>query len=281
MVNISEDIWGERLRNLKPKIKELWGVGDVGLLDEKYLKLAIVGSRRMTEYARRVIESWVPRLVNEGIVIVSGFMYGVDQMAHRVCIENGGKTIAVLGWGIDRPLYDEDRKLYEKFVEVDSLILSEYGGPCEAELWMFPARNRIVAGMVDAVWVVEAAEKSGSLITAKWAKKYGKTLLALPGPVTSKVSEGTNGLIARGDAKMVNKVEDILKFYKTLPQNPSLDRAGNGIKEPVTEVLEREALSAEGLAKVLRIPVVELMHKLTIMTLSGKIVERNGKFYIV
>lgn len=153
--------WSESLRVIKPKVERVLYKGNVDLLLDEAPKLAVVGSRRMSDYGQRVIEKWMPSFVQKGISIVSGFMYGVDQAAHKACIENGGKTIAVLGWGIDRKVVGEDEKLYQKILEVDSLIVSEYEGEQEAELWMFPQRNRIVAGIVDAVLVIEGAEKSG------------------------------------------------------------------------------------------------------------------------
>ncbi|MBU1457910.1 DNA-protecting protein DprA [Patescibacteria group bacterium] len=191
--------------------------GDLGLLDEGKVRLAIVGSRKMTDYGRRVIEKQVPVLVQAGVVIVSGFMYGVDQAAHEVCLDCGGETIAVLGWGIDRGLSIEDEKLYEKFIKGKSLMMSEYYGEAMAEQWMFVQRNRIVVGLSAAVLVVEAAVKSGTMTSVRWAKKMNKPVLCVPGLITSKVSEGANGLIKSGEAKMVTGVEDILEVLGLKP----------------------------------------------------------------
>ena len=146
----------------------------------------------MSDYGQRVIEKWMSVFVQKGITIVSGFMYGVDQAAHKACLENGGKTIAVLGWGIDMKVASDDQILYQNILEVNSLIVSEYEGETLGNRVTFPRRNRIVAGVADAVLVIEAAEKSGSLITARLANSFGKPLLALPGLVTNKIAEGTN-----------------------------------------------------------------------------------------
>ena len=162
---------------------------------------AVIGSRRMTEYGRRVIEKIVPQLVFEKKTIVSGFMYGVDQYAHKVCVENGGKTIAVLGWGIKRILEGTDKKLANEIVGSGGLILSEWEDQ-KPTLWTFPVRNRIVAALSSDIIVVEAAQKSGSLITAAIAKKLKRNLWAVPGAITSNLSAGTNALIASGTARM-------------------------------------------------------------------------------
>jgi len=202
--------WSEDLKFIKPSVERVLYKGNIDLLLDDTPKLAIVGSRQMSDYGRSVIEKWMPTFIQKGITIVSGFMYGVDQTAHRACLENGGKTIAVLGWGIDRKVAADDEKLYQQILEVNSLIVSEYEGELEGSVWTFPRRNRIVAGIADAVLVIEAAEKSGSLITARLAKIFGKPLMAVPGLVTSKGAEGTNNLLKTGKAIMVTSAEEVL-----------------------------------------------------------------------
>lgn len=202
--------WSEDLKLIKPEVERVLYKGNIDLLLDDAPKLAIVGSRRMSDYGRSVVEKWMPTFIEKDITIVSGFMYGVDQAAHRACLENGGKTIAVLGWGIDRKVAVEDEKLYQQILEVNSLIVSEYEGESEGSMWTFPRRNRIVAGIADAVLVIEAAERSGSLITARLARAFGKPLMAVPGLVTNKGAEGTNNLLKTGKAIMVTSAEEVL-----------------------------------------------------------------------
>jgi len=202
--------WSKDLKLIKPGVERVLYKGSIDLLLDDVPKLAVVGSRRMSDYGRSVIEKWMPTFIQKGITIVSGFMYGVDQTAHRACLENGGRTIAVLGWGIDRKVAAEDEKLYQQILEVNSLIVSEYEGELEGSVWTFPRRNRIVAGIADAVLVIEAAEKSGSLITARLARMFGKPLMAVPGLVTSKGAAGTNSLLKTGKAIMVTSAEEVL-----------------------------------------------------------------------
>jgi len=225
--------------------------------------VAIVGTRAITEYGKRVIESLVPKLVFEKKVIVSGFMRGVDQYAHRTCVENGGKTIAVLGWGIDTVLSLEDKKLADSIVSHNGVLLSEWQTQ-RPTLWTFPVRNRIVAALAREVYIIEAGLKSGSLITANWAIKLKRKLFAVPGPITSRVSEGTNILIANGLAKMWCGIQQ--------PTQKSSD-------DPILRALEQEPLTIDQISRNLNKPIAELGASLSLLLLSGQIVERDGVYY--
>ncbi len=273
----------ERLKRVTPTIREIWCVGDETLLNDSAKYLAIVGSRRMTDYGRRVLETIMPDLVQAGLIIVSGMMYGVDQEAHKLCLKYGGKTIAVLGWGIRwAGLAREDREIQEKIIASGGLVVSEWEKR-RPELWTFPQRNRIVAGLADSVLVVEAASKSGSMVTVSWAQKFGKSVLAVPGPITSKVSAGTNQLVAAGRAKMVLSAEDILCSYG-LQKTPTqlvmfagVERTNN-FSQRILELLENEPLTTDEMVRILRERVERINVVLTEMNLSGMIEERNGKW---
>ena len=230
--------------------------------------VALVGSRKMTDYGARVIEKIVPSLVMQGKTIVSGFMYGVDQHAHKTCIESGGKTIAVLGWGINCPLNGTDLDLAEKIVSTGGILISEWESQ-KPTLWTFPSRNRIVAALSGDIFVVEAAEKSGSLITASLASKLKRNLWAIPGPVTSRTSKGTNNLIASGKARM------------WLDNTSKESRPTFEVNEdPILEILLSEALTADELARKLNSPVSETGAKLSMLLLSGQVIEKAGKYFV-
>ena len=226
--------------------------------------VAVVGSRKMTDYGQRVIEKVITHLISKGQTVVSGFMYGVDQYAHRVCVENGGKTIAVLGWGINTKLTGEDLRLAEKIISSGGGILSEWESQKPSH-WTFPARNRIVAALSKEVIIVEAAASSGSLITARLAFKLKRELWAVPGPITSRTSAGTNNLIANGQAKM---------WLGGSPNN--LIQSDN----PLLQILDNEALTADELVRKLQMPVSEIGSQLSLLLLSGNVIERGGKYYI-
>lgn len=227
--------------------------------------VAVVGSRRMTEYGRYSVEKLIAELVGQGKTIVSGFMYGVDQAAHRAALEFGGRTIAVLGWGINWRLEKRDQDLAEKIMENGGLLLSEWENQ-EPALWTFPVRNRIVAALASAVYVVEAAEKSGSMITVNEAIKLQREVLAIPGPITSRVSGGTNALIASGKAK---------SWTPNNVQPPRLSKS-----EVENLVREQGGLSVDELARSLRIGVDVLGVELTQLVLLGVVTEHDGRYYL-
>lgn len=278
-MDLPKNKWSEELRKIRPEVKSIYYKGKIDLLLDDSPKLAIVGSRRMTEYGQRVIEKWMPVLVNKGVTIVSGFMYGVDQAAHRACLDNGGKTIAVLGWGIDWLVASEDEELYRRILEVDSLIVSEYEGKTSPLLWFFPQRNRIVAGISDAVLIVEGSTKSGSMITARLASQFGKKLLAVPGPVTSRVAEGANGLIRDGKAKAVTSAEEILKEMGLAPGQMKLEI--NKINDPLVSLLADGERSVDELSRLLKLPVAQVLGKLTELSLCGLVSEAGGKYRLM
>jgi DNA processing protein len=226
--------------------------------------VAVVGSRRITEYGRRIIEKIVPRLVFEKKTIVSGFMYGVDQYAHKICIENGGKTIAVLGWGITRELEGTDRKLAQSIISTGGLLLSEWEDQ-KPTLWTFPVRNRIVAALSEDIVVVEAAIKSGSLITANIARKLKRRLWAVPGSILSRTSTGTNTLIAQGYAHM---------WLGDTPQQMPI------MKDPLLALIQESELTVNDIARKLNKPVSEVGAQLSLLTVSGQLTERGGKYYV-
>lgn len=228
--------------------------------------VAIVGSRKMTSYGRAVIDQIVPELVLKKKTIISGFMYGVDQYVHKSCIENGGRTIAVLGFGIGIPLEDEDEKLALSIISHGGLLLSEWESQ-RGSLWTFPVRNRIVAALSTDVIVVEAALKSGSLITANISTKLHRNLWAVPGPITSKVSEGTNLLIADGQAKM---------WRPDNRKDPS--KKSKRHSDPILALLENEALRSDEVARQLGISIAQVGAQLSLFAITGEVIERDGKY---
>jgi DNA processing protein len=172
--------------------------------------VAVVGTRKVTSYGRQVTEVIVKGLVASGLVVVSGLARGVDGVAHQATINNGGITIAVLGSGLDLIYPPEHKKLAEKIVESGGAIVSEFPLGAQTVPGNFPARNRIISGLSLGVVITEAAENSGSLITASCAADQGREVFAVPGPITSPLAAGTAELIKKG-AKLVSGVEDILE----------------------------------------------------------------------
>lgn len=171
--------------------------------------LAVVGSRRMTSYGRRITNELIAGLASSDVVIVSGLALGIDGEAHRAALANGLVTWAVLGSGFGHLYPPQHKELALSIVENGGTLLSEYWPDTKPEPHHFPARNRIIAALADAVLVVEADQKSGSLITVDHALDLGRDIWAVPGNVTSRFSRGTNNLLRHG-ATLIASSEDIL-----------------------------------------------------------------------
>ncbi|MEK7542608.1 MAG: DNA-processing protein DprA [Patescibacteria group bacterium] len=247
--------------------------------------LAVVGSRHMTSYGKRATEQLVGEVARAGVTIVSGFMYGVDATAHKAALEAGGKTIAVMPCGIERIHPEHQKDLYQSILETGGLILSEWDGSAMPAFWTYPKRNRIVAGLCKATLIVEAGLKSGSLITAELAKKFGRKVFAVPGPITSEVSKGTAKLLQEG-ALLASSPNDILEYYdkKALfEKKPNFFHSKSGfepIEQKVLEVLQRESLEADLLARTLGVSAAQLGTTLSLLELQGIIKQEGGKYYV-
>lgn len=244
--------------------------------------LAIVGSRQMTRYGREIINKFMPEFVAQDITIISGFMYGVDTEAHKKCLELGGKTIAVLGGGLDFLSPSENDDLYAEILKKDGLVISEYEPDFKPTLWSFPARNRIVSALsTEGILVVEAGLKSGSLITARIGKEQNKKVFAIPGPINSKLSEGTNWLIKNNSAKMVLETNDILE--KQIGQSKQinfLEQNLNIIENKIINLLKNEELTIDELVRSLQISITEISGNLSSLLLNDLIEEEAGKYYL-
>lgn len=193
--------------------------------------LGVVGSRGITSYGKKVLRNILPEIARSGLSITSGLAFGVDILAHTIAVESGARTIAVLGNAIDTVYPALHARLVDDFVAQDKgVVVSEYFPGTETRPEFFPARNRIIAGLSKALLVVEAGEKSGSLITAHQAFESGREVLAVPGDIFSKMSRGTNELLHKGIAAPALSGKSVLQSLgislenhvrpKSLPENP-------------------------------------------------------------
>lgn len=175
------------------------------------LSIAMVGSRRASPYGRKIARELARDLAEEGVAIISGLARGIDSEAHQGALDSEGVTVAVMGSGVDVVYPPENLRLYEKIQERGAVV-SEFVPGSRPEAYHFPHRNRIISGLSRGVVVVEAKQKSGALITADFALEQGRDVFAVPGPVSSETSQGTNNLIKQG-AKLTSSVQDILEEY--------------------------------------------------------------------
>ncbi|MCO6530739.1 MULTISPECIES: DNA-processing protein DprA [Lactobacillus] len=195
VISFFDDVYPEQLRQIYRPPLVLFAQGDVNLLQQKIV--TIVGSRMATSYSRSVLTKLVPRLVKKGWVIASGLAKGVDVMAHKAALTSEGKTIAVVGNGLNHFYPLSNYHVQEQIIR-RGLILSEYLPDTPPRPFRFPQRNRILAGIAQKVIVTEAQEKSGSLITANLALQENRDIYAVPGPIDNELSAGPNKLIAAG-----------------------------------------------------------------------------------
>jgi DNA processing protein len=204
----SDPLFPTRLRAIfdPPPALYLRGAGDLELLARR--AAAVVGARSCSPYGAQVARMLGRELAAAGLVVVSGLARGIDGEAHRGALEAGGVTVAVLGCGIDRD-YPASNAQLSRRIEEQGLVLSEYEPGVEPAPWRFPARNRIIAGLCEAVVVVEARERSGALITADFALEEGREVFAVPGEITAGLSIGTNELLKLG-ATPVTSAQDVL-----------------------------------------------------------------------
>jgi DNA processing protein len=275
----------ERLTKLSTPPIGLYVKGNKELLFAKNL-IGVVGARKITSYGTQVTEKLVAELCLSNFVIVSGMALGVDGIAHGTAIENNGATIAVLGCGVDCPYPRENDMLYEKILDSNGLIISEYPLGMPANAGTFPARNRVIAGLSSSVLITEAAEDSGSLITAEHAINQGKTVFAVPGPITSQMSRGALKLLKQG-AIMVSSVEDIINELgitkhesRKIKNTDSRFKNLNKDENKIFEVLENEEKTIDELARETKIKSGKLSVILSEMELKGLVSSSSGKFSI-
>ena len=244
--------------------------------------LAVVGSRRATRYAEQAVQELVEPIARAGVVIVSGLAFGVDALAHRAALNVGGITVAVLGGGVDErsiaPV--SNRALAESILDRGGAILSEYPDGTESVHYHFPVRNRIIAGMSQGTLVVEAAVKSGSLITSKSAMEEGRDVFAVPGPITSELSQGPNNLLKMG-ARPVTSAEDILSVFGVLNGRVKSVPVANSPTEAILlELLSREPAHVDDLVRKSGLPTPTVTSTLTLMEMNGSARHLGGMFYV-
>jgi DNA processing protein len=247
------------------------------------LALAIVGTRNATTYGREVTEFLVANLVKQGITIVSGLARGIDGVAHQTALANGGRTVAVLGSGVDVIYPPEHRKLAAQIIE-QGAIISDYAPGTEPEAMNFPPRNRIISGMSLGVIVVEADEKSGSLITTQFALEQGRDVFSVPGNIFNRTSAGTNNLLKNG-AKVVTSVEDILEELNLAlvaahqDAQQLLPIPENDIEQKILDALSFDPTPTDELVRTLALPTAQITTALTMMELKGMVRQAGGNSY--
>ncbi len=236
IVTIKDDDYPNRLKDIYDPPALLYVRGELRREDE--LAVAIVGSRKTSPYGRWITEKIGQDLARHGVTVVSGMARGIDSVAHKGALQGGGRTIAVLGCGVDVIYPSENRNLFHEIIE-QGAILSEFPMGSPPEGGHFPRRNRIISGLSIGAVIVQASAVSGSLITARYALEQGRDVFAVPGNVGAEGSRGTNQLIKQG-AKLVESSEDILE--EILPQYSRERETPLRGETPVPNLTEEEGV---------------------------------------
>jgi len=270
----------ERLRHITQSPFVIYLKGD--LIENDIWGVAIVGTRRYSDYGRQITGELARMLAGYGITVISGLARGIDGIAHQGSLDAGGRTIAVLGNGLDIVYPPEHKKLTERIVNHGALI-SDYpiGTPPDGS--NFPPRNRIISGLAKMVIVIEAGQKSGALITAGYAAEQGKEVFAVPGKITSPASKGTNLLIKQGAHPLLS-AQDVLDLLnmsliseqrtvqKTLPSDPR--------EALLFQAVGDEPQHVDEISSQVNLPIEEVTSTLALMELKGMVRKTFGMKYV-
>lgn len=296
---IKEDLdYPKLLKDIKNAPLELYVDGDISCLDMPCV--TVIGSRNMSEYGKKMTRKIVKELVDAGVCIISGLAVGIDTIAHETCLENGGKTVAVLGSGLNKVYPAENKDLYNRIVNSGGCVMSEQLPDEEAQKVYFPARNRIVSGLSLGTLVIEAAYRSGTSITAKFAFEQGKKVFCIPNSYNNKNSCGTIKLLKKG-AIMITEGKEVLYSlgiineldeYEDFVEQQKINKAELLEKEQLEElddntrnvykyIKEKGVANLEIMCSELNCTIQDINIYLTILELKGLVLSKSGGNYCV
>lgn len=273
----------EQLKNIPGSPAWLFVRGEFKPQEQKFF--TVVGPRKISSYGKQVTEEIVRELASNGLTIVSGLAIGVDTEAHRAALAVSGRTVAVLGCGIDQIYPAQNYNLACEILDKNGAIISEYKPGTEPFRQNFPARNRIVSGLAQGVLIAEASEKSGSLITATMAVEQGREVFAVPGSIFSQNSAGTNHLIKSGQAQAVTSAQDILEALEIedLPLFRETQRiAPTDAKEKIIfELMGKEPKHIDEIIKNSKLSPSEVAVAISLLEMKGMIRDVGSQHYII
>ena len=270
----------ERLRHINQSPFVIYLKGE--LIEDDIWGVAIVGTRRYSDYGRQITAEIAKTLAGYGITVISGLARGIDGIAHQNSLEACGRTIAVLGSGIDQIYPPEHKKLAER-IEIQGALISDYPVGTPPDGSNFPPRNRIISGLSKVIIVIEAGQKSGALITAGYAAEQGKEVFAVPGKITSPVSKGTNLLIKQGAHPLLS-AQDVLDLLnmslayehrtvkRTLPGDPR--------EALLFQAVGDEPQHVDEISTLVNLPIEEVTSTLALMELKGMVRKTFGMKYV-
>ena len=283
IIEYFNEVYPEQLRKIKNPPSRLYAIGNVELLKE--FGIAVVGSRKNTQYGERMCKTFVKDLVNYNINIISGLAEGIDSIAHITCLKNSGKTIAVLPSGIGNIYPAKHRELANEILMNGGLILSEYEENIKADSEKFLERNRIVAGLAKGTLVIEGGIRSGTSVTARYTMEDENPVFCIPSSIENSKGITPNNLIKKG-GHLVTEIEDILacfpdiKFVSRIKRKVDICIEVPEKLRDIYKVIDCTPKDSDEIARVLKKPISEVNYKLMLLQLEDKIVELPGKRYV-
>lgn len=261
----SDEAFPQALRDLRSVPRALWVHGTLAVAESP--AVAIVGTRRATPYGERVAKAIGALCVRHGVCVVSGLAAGIDAAAHTAALEANGRTVAVLGTGIDQ-VYPRQHRALQARIARDGLLLSEHGPGETGHAGSFPQRNRLIAALATVVVVVEAPESSGALNTARYARELGRTLAVVPHPIDSPSGKGSNLLIKSHDAEPLLAPEDVLTLLD-LQATPTVGLTLDGDAAACWDALRAGAATVAAIAARTGLPSRQVTALLALLEIDG------------
>lgn len=283
IVTYFDEEYPNKLKNINGAPNILYCKGNLSAANN--LSIAVIGSRKATSYGKWTAEKFTKELSDLGVTIISGLATGIDTIAHQTAIKYNTKTIGVIGCGINIVYPKKNEMLYKDIVDADGAVITEYPFGMEPMPSNFPDRNRIISGLSDGVLVIEAQEKSGTLITAGHAANQGKEIFAVPGNIESLYSKGTNALIKDG-AKIVTCIDDIIEEIlelRNMVKNKKLinNKNINAIELKIINFLMLRDATIYEMSENIDMEISDILSTLTILELKGVVKQMSGKKFVL
>ncbi len=279
IITRADEQYPKKLLEIDQPPPVLYALGEISPDDE--WAVAVVGTRRMTGYGKQVATELAAFLARQGITVVSGMARGVDAVAHNAAIQSGGRTIAVMGCGVDVVYPPENRMLYSQIIQ-HGAVISDYAPGTAPEGVNFPPRNRLISGLSAATAVVEAANTSGALITANFAVEQGREVFAIPGSIYAAQSKGTNYLIQQGARPLVdfNEILEVLQ-YKHIEQSKTARKLlpANEVEAQLLQVLGDYPIHVDEIYVKTGLPMAVISSTLTMLELKGMVYKTGNMNY--
>jgi len=283
IIEYSNELYPERLKDIKNPPSRLYALGNIEILNN--YGIAVVGSRTNTQYGEKMCKTFTKDLVNYNLNIISGLANGIDSIAHKTCLKNSGKTIAVLPCGFNNIYPENNKQLAHEILENDGVLISEYESNIKPDSNKFRERNRIVAGLGIGTLVIEAGIKSGTRITARITKEQGKPIFSIPSSLDNIKGKTNNDLIQNG-AYLVTNVEDILKKYENIEFEKRENKVKNIYLDIPNELIEvykaigNKPQNINEIALKTKKNISEINYKIMMLEMEDRILQLPGQRFI-